>query len=231
MTLEDTQTNVNKSVLLASLGDEARERLLARGHKKKYKKGVTIFSRGEPGTTMLVIQSGRVEISVTTINGRKSILENLGAGEILGEIAMFDGGERSADAIAASVVEGLALSRQDVAAFLNEYPDAAMSIISELCLRIRLTNEIVETKTNIAASARLTRCLLRLADKWGTETANGDIKISQQFSQADIGEFSGLARENVNRYLKGWESEGIIGFEGRNIVLIDFEALETIADL
>jgi len=204
---------------------------MERGHKKTFKRGVTIFSRGEPGTTMLLVQSGRVEVSVTTINGRKSILENFGPNEILGEIAMFDGGERSADATAASTVTGLTLSRSDVAAFLTDYPDAAMSIISELCLRIRLTNEIVETKTNIAASARLTRCLLRLADKWGTETAEGDIKISQQFSQADIGEFSGLARENVNRYLKGWEAEGILGFEGRNIVILDFEALETIADL
>jgi len=231
MTGDHTHTPQNASVLLASLSDEARERLLERGHKKTYKRGVTIFARGEPGTTMLLIQSGRVEISVTTINGRKSILENLGPGEILGEIATFDGGERSADATAASAVTGLTLTRQDVAAFLRDYPDAAMSIISELCLRIRLTNEIVETKTNIAASARLTRCLLRLSDKWGTETDEGDLKISQQFSQADIGEFSGLARENVNRYLKGWEAEGIIGFEGRNIVIKDFDALEAIADL
>ncbi len=180
---------------------------------------------------MLVVHTGRVEVSVTTINGRKSILDHFGPGEILGEIATFDGGERSADAIASSAVTGLILSRNDVAAFLADYPDAAMSIISELCLRIRLTNEIVETKTNIAASARLSRCLLRLADKWGKETEAGATRIDQTFSQADIGEFSGLARENVNRYLKGWEADGIIGFEGRNIVLKDFDALEAIADL
>ena len=220
-----------QSVLLKSLSEEARTRLLARGHKKKFKKGTTIFARGETGQTMLVIQTGRVEISVTTINGRKSILENLGPGEILGEIATFDGGERSADATAATVVTGLTLSRADIAAFLVDYPDAAMSIISELCQRIRLTNEIVETKTNITASARLTRCLLRLADKWGTEISDGDIKISQPFSQADIGEFSGLARENVNRRLKAWEADGIIGFDGRNIVIKDFDELERIADL
>lgn len=231
MTTDDRQTPQNKSVLLASLGEEARKRLLARGHKKSYKRGQTIFARGETGTTMLLIESGRVEISITTVNGRKSILENLGPGEILGEIATFDGGERSADATAASAVSGLTLSRQDVAAFLSSYPDAAMSIISELCLRIRLTNEIVETKTNIAASARLSQCLLRLADKWGVKTEDDEIKISQQFSQAVIGEFSGLARENVNRYLKGWEAEGIIGFEGRKIIIKDFDAIETIADL
>jgi len=127
--------------------------------------------------------------------------------------------------------KGLTLSRADIAAFLVDYPDAAMSIISELCQRIRLTNEIVETKTNITASARLTRCLLRLADKWGTEISDGDIKISQPFSQADIGEFSGLARENVNRRLKAWEADGIIGFDGRNIVIKDFDELERIADL
>ncbi len=228
---DQSDKSLNQSVLLASLSEEARKGLMSRGHKKSYKKGVTIFARGDPGTTMLLIQSGRVEISVTTISGRKSILENLGPGEILGEIATFDGGDRSADATAASTVTGLALSRQDIAVFLRDYPDAAMSIISELCLRIRLTNEIVETKTNVAAGARLTRCLLRLADKWGTRTDAGTIKITQTFSQADIGEFSGLARENVNRYLKGWEADGILAFEGRNIILCDLDAIETIADL
>ena len=231
MSLDETQTELNKSVLLSSLSKEARERLLARGRRKTYKKGVTIFSRGETGTTMFLIRSGRVEISVTTINGRKTILDNLGSGDIIGEIAAFDGGERSADATAAGIVEGLVLSRQDISAFLQEYPDAAMSIISELCQRIRLTNEMVETKTNIAAGTRLTRCLLRLADRWGQTLENGDILISQQFSQAAIGEFSGLARENVNRYLKGWENDGIIGRQGRKIVLKDFEAIEAIADL
>lgn len=227
----EPDTSANKSILLASLDQEAREMLLARGHKKTFKRGATIFARGDKGATMFIIEDGRVEISITTINGRKSILENLGPGEILGEIAMFDGGERSADAMASTAVSGLTLSRQEVGAFLSEHPDAAMAIISELCLRIRLTNEIVEAKTGVAASARLSRCLLRLVDKWGVETERGDHKISQPFSQADIGEFSGLARENVNRYLKSWESEGLIRFDGRKVVICDFEGLEEIADI
>jgi len=103
---------------------------------------------------MFIIEEGRVEISVTTINGRKSILENLGPGEILGEIAMFDGGERSADAAASTAVSGLTLGRQDVAAFLADQPDAAMAIIAELCMRIRLTNEIVEAKNHIGFDGR-----------------------------------------------------------------------------
>lgn len=229
--LDDDEDQRATSVLMASLSEDSRAKLLARGHKKSFKKGATIFARGDEGTSMFIIEEGRVEISVTTINGRKSILENLGPGEILGEIAMFDGGERSADAAASTAVSGLTLGRQDVAAFLADQPDAAMAIIAELCMRIRLTNEIVEAKTNVAASARLARCLMRLADKWGEETSDGGFRISQPFSQADIGEFSGLARENVNRYLKGWEAKNHIGFDGRNIILKDLDALEDIADV
>lgn len=229
--MTETEQPKNKSVLLSALGDKARARLLARGMSKSFKRGTTIFARGEPGTTVFLIESGRVEISVTTINGRKSILENMGEGEILGEIAMFDGGERSADAVAATSVKGITLTKQDVSAILEEYPNAAMAIIAELCLRIRLTNEIVEAKTGVAASARLSRCILRLADKWGVEAGEDEIKIAQPFSQADIGEFSGLARENVNRYLKSWEASGFIRFDGRAIVIRDFDGLEEIADV
>ena len=39
------------------------------------------------------------------------------------------------------------------------------------------------------AQARLARCLLRLGRKWGDEDAEGDVRLTQQFSQGDLGEF------------------------------------------
>lgn len=219
------------SMLLAALEPEARSALLARGRRKSYRKGEMIFARGDEGSTLIVVISGRVEVSVTALNGRKSVLDHMGAGEVLGEVAMMDNGTRSADVIAGSKVEALILSRADIKTFLAEQPDAAMAMIAELCVKIRNASDMFENQAQVVANNRLARCLLRFSEKWGVRAADGSVRIDQPFSQADIGEFSGLARENVNRHLKNWEAEGIVRIDGRTIVLTDTVALEDIAEL
>lgn len=219
------------SMLLAALEDEDRAELLSRGRMKTYRRGEMIFARGDEGTTLIVVVSGRVEVSVTAMNGRKSVLDHMGAGEVLGEVAMMDNGTRSADVIAGSKVEALILSRTDIRAFLAERPDAAVGMIAELCAKIRNASDMFENQAQVVANNRLARCLLRFGEKWGVENADGSVRIEQPFSQADIGEFSGLARENVNRHLKSWEADGIISIEGRTLVLNDTLALEDIAEL
>jgi CRP/FNR family transcriptional regulator, cyclic AMP receptor protein len=49
-------------------------------------------------------------------------------------------------------------------------------------------------------------------------------------SQSDLGAFAGLARENVSRLLTEWETQGIVGREGRAIVLRDAEYLRLLAE-
>lgn len=219
------------SMLLAALEPEARAELLARGRRKSFRKGEMIMARGDEGTTLMVIISGRVEVSVTALNGRKSVLDHMGAGEVLGEVAMMDNGTRSADVIAGSKVDALILSRADIRNFLVEHPDAAVAMIAELCAKIRNASDMFENQAQVVANNRLARCLLRIGEKWGSENPDGSINIDQPFSQADLGEFSGLARENVNRHLKSWEAEGLIRIDGRKIILLDAVALEDIAEL
>ena len=159
------------------------------------------------------------------------MLDHMAAGEVLGEVAMMDNGTRSADVIAGSKVEALILSRTDIKRFLADHPEAAVAMIAELCSKIRSATDMFENQAQVVANNRLARCLLRFGEKWGVEQADGSVRIDQPFSQSDIGEFSGLARENVNRHLKSWEAEGIIKFEGRTLILIDTFALEDIAVL
>ena len=228
----DILTSVEpNSMLLTALDEDAREELLGRGRKKSYRKGEMIFARGDEGDSLIVVLSGRVEVSVTAMNGRKSVLDHMGAGAVLGEVAMMDNGTRSADVIAGSKVDALILGRADIKQFLVEHPEAMVAMIAELCAKVRNASDMFENQAQVVANNRLARCLLRFGEKWGKEEADGSVRIEQPFSQADIGEFSGLARENVNRHLKAWEADGIIKIDGRMLVLLDTYALEDIAEL
>ena len=61
--------------------------------------GETLFHEGDPPTSAFLIEAGEVEVS-TVIHGKRIVLSRLHAGDLLGEMAVFDGGPRSATATA-----------------------------------------------------------------------------------------------------------------------------------
>jgi CRP-like cAMP-binding protein len=73
--------------------------------------------------------------------------------------------------------------------------------------------------------------VLRFSEKWGMPDANGAIRIEHSISQSDLGEFSGIARENVNRYIKSWSNDGLLRFNKGEITLLDTQRLREIAEL
>lgn len=216
------------SMLLSSLSEDERNVLLSVANQCRFSAGTTIFSCAEPGETLLLIRSGRVEVSVTSLTGRKSVLNHMGPGEVLGEIALLDGGARSADVVAATDVEALVLHRRDVASFLQDRPRAMMATIAELCGKVRNASDMFATQAETEAPSRLARCLLRLVEKWGTGPEGAQLA---EFSQTDLGEFSGISRENVNRRLKAWEAAGLVELSPQGIILRDLDALAEIGQL
>lgn len=219
-----------RGVLVTALGDEGCAALFTDGQRVSFEPRQTIFSAGEPGRTLILLEGGRVEVSITSLSGRKSVIAHMGPGEVLGEIAALDGGPRSADAVASTLVSGVMLSRDNVLAFVSERPEAARAIIVELCAKVRNASEMFLTQSVVEGEPRLARALLRLFEKWGTPGADGSATLSERFSQQDIGEFSGLARENVNRHLKAWTEAGFIRLDQRHLVLIDRPSLEALAE-
>jgi CRP/FNR family cyclic AMP-dependent transcriptional regulator len=64
-------------------------------------------------------------------------INTLGPGEFLGEIALIDGGQRSATATAETPVSLLILGRREFNSLLNEYPDIRTSVLMALAQRVR----------------------------------------------------------------------------------------------
>lgn len=221
----------HESMILDAFPAEQSDALLAMGHKQRYRKNEVIFTRGDEGAWALLIEDGMVEVSVMSLSGRKSVLNHMEKGEILGEIALLDGQPRSAEAVAATDVSGTILRRDAVVKALRSNNDACFSVIEILCARARNASEMFELQSLTSGNARLARCLMRAAKKWGRENADGSIHIEQNFSQSDLGELAGIARENVNRHLQAWIQEELIAFDKGDITLIEPEVLADYAEL
>src|SRR5215475_7482681 len=86
--------------MFRDLAPEALDQLCRYAKHTALKRGATIFAKDDPGNRLYAVISGTVKISITSPNGRNTILNLIGPGELFGEMAVLDGEPRSADATA-----------------------------------------------------------------------------------------------------------------------------------
>ena len=113
-----------------------KERELGRVYKDKE----IIFSEGEAGDSMYIIQSGKVKITKKTPSGEMT-LATLGDGEIFGEMALFDLKKRSATAQADGETRVISIDKNCFFARVNKDPTLAFKILQTMSQRIRMMNE------------------------------------------------------------------------------------------
>ena len=101
-TRKEIEEALRGSFLFPLLGPSERDRFIAAAHARCWRAGASIFVQDDPGTSMMLVRTGTVRIGYPTPEGRTFLLAELGPGSVFGEIALLDGGPRSADATAAT---------------------------------------------------------------------------------------------------------------------------------
>src|SRR5215212_1515235 len=129
--------------LFKQLDQTELENLAESVDQVKYKAGEVIFYENDPGDALYVIDEGAVRIWVHDADVREVTLSELQPGDFLGEMAVLDGGERSANATAIMDSTLHRLRRDDFQKFMIKYPHAATDVIREVAARLRQTNLLV----------------------------------------------------------------------------------------
>lgn len=143
----DEQLATLAEVPLFKLLDEAERVDLARVlERRAVQAKETIFNFGEPGDSMYIVVAGRIELLIKDTTGAKIVLTVCEANDIFGELSLFDGGARTATAVALDDGELLVLDREDLIAFLRRHPDAALDFLTIMGQRIRATDEMLRAR-------------------------------------------------------------------------------------
>ena len=217
---------VRKHPILCDLDPDAFDQLCRYAKHTTLKRGATIFSKGDPGNSLLVVISGTVKISVSSAGGRSAILNLIGAGETFGEIAVLDGQDRTADATANADCELFVIDRREFLPFVRSHPALAMKFIELLCTRIRWTSDQVEQVILQNLPGRLASALIRLTEKHKLTPQGRSIAITQQ----EISEMVGMTRESINKQLRVWATRSWVRLEHGSIVVLQAEPLEALAE-
>jgi len=94
--------------------------------------GQHIFTAGQPGDTMYVVKEGEVEV---VVNGK--VLDTVGPGGILGEMALIDKQPRSATAVAKTDCKLVSVNEQRFQRLVQQTPHFAIQVMRVMAQRLR----------------------------------------------------------------------------------------------
>lgn len=211
--------------IFSGLGPQDWADIAGRSVQLHFAKGKELLAQGEPGDNLLILTEGSARVSMLTANGREIVLAYAEPGAVLGEIALLDGGERTASVIATSAGSALQLGRNALRDFVTSHPEFAWSLMCQLARRLRTADQTIESDRAYASGPRLARYLKRLIRK--------DVETSHrvELSQTELGNFAGMSREHINRQLRAWEESGVIALEQGRVRVLDADMLEDISEV
>jgi CRP-like cAMP-binding protein len=133
------QAALSSPSFFVSLDAEDLERLTGACTPYQIAAGETIFKEGDPGESLFVILSGKVDVHISSQDG-EVVLSSLGPGDVLGEIAVLDGKSRTAAATAVEITEMVLIERAAFQDFLAERPQYMTALLTLLAERLRNTD-------------------------------------------------------------------------------------------
>lgn len=225
----DRRELLGKISLFSSLEDRELDALVATTTTKRVKAKETLFRRGDPGNQLYGILSGSLKVMTTGIDAKDVMFNLMGPGEVLGEIALLDGKERSATVIAVEATELMTLDRRELFPFLEKHPRAAIGLATVLASRVRRLSERAEDRQTMPLPGRIAKRLLALAESHGKHPIVGG-PVEVRLPQQDLADLVGTTRESVNKQLRIWEEAGVVELGRGRVVLKSTEALEAVLD-
>jgi len=213
------ETALARHFLFRDLGPEVHKQLRSYAKLRAVESGKTIFSKGDPGTSLFAVYSGVVQMTSLSADGRNAVFNHIREGEIFGEIALLDGKPRTADAVAFTDCSLAVIERRDFLALLRSNPEVPIRLLEVLCSRLRRTTEQVEDILFLDLSSRLGKTLLHLSQMGTSEIA---------ISQDDLSQIVGLSREMINKQLQVWAKDQWVTLARKRIAVLRPDALARI---
>jgi CRP-like cAMP-binding protein len=169
-----------------------------------------IYAQGDPATTVMYIQEGRVKLSVVNEAGKEAIVAILGPGDFFGEGCLAGQPVRTgtATAIIPTTVSVLQKNQMMRAIYSERaLPDQFMSYL--LSRTLRAQEDLVDQLFN-TSEKRLARALLLLT---GYGEQDSPQMMLPKISQEMLAEMVGTTRPRVSIFMNKFKKMGFIEYE------------------
>ena len=205
--------------LFSELSAQELERVARVAVPRSYPKGVRVFHEGDTSDACYVVREGDLRVTREHPDGRAISLATLGPRDIFGELAMLDGGTRSASIETLSDCELLALPAADMRRVIADHGEIAAKLIAALTRRLRETNERVARQSFQTVPSRVAGVLMQLvAEETVPEGREG---VTLKMNQIDLAQLAGTSRESVSRFLATLERAGVVRVGRGRVTIVE----------
>jgi CRP-like cAMP-binding protein len=208
----DLASILGRTSLLRPLPAEDLAAIAAASRLRAFRRGQVVFSRDDPGDTVIVVVSGRVKMVVRSADGGALTLAVVQPGGLFGELAVADNGPRSTDAETLDDCQLLFVPREAIQDVCARVPAAAQALTTLIAVTLRRLTDVAADLIFLDLPRRLAKVLL-------SQPRGENGMISQKISQEELAHQIGGTRQSVNAALRGFERRGWIDVRDRTITI------------
>lgn len=213
--------------LFSGLKNESMMELNKISSMQELKKEEPIYFANEPSKAIFFLKTGRVKITKYQSDGSEKILAIINPGEIFGEMAFLEEGERTDYAVTIEPSLICAINKDDLSEFVNQNPTLNLRLTKLFGLKLRSFTERVEDLIFRDADHRVISFIVRYAEKNGKKVGE-QIFVKPFLKHQDIGELTACSRQTVNYVLTNLRERGIIDFDRSKLIINKMEELKRV---
>jgi CRP/FNR family cyclic AMP-dependent transcriptional regulator len=207
------------SPVFAPLSQRERLDLATRMRPRHFAKNEVIFHRDDPAAHVYLVATGTVKISIDEESGQEVVIALIRGGDVFGELALFDEGQRSATVTALTETTAFTLASRDFSDVIQHNPGAMRELLALLARRIRRSTGHIEDLVFLDLPGRVAKCLIDQNEIFGN---HGVVELTQE----DVASFVGATRVAVNRVLVELERRGALRLGRGSISIADAALLK-----
>ncbi len=220
---------IRKVPLFASLRERDWEQVSELLNGICFPRDAYLFFESDPPDFLYVIWMGRIKLLRHSVEGRDVVIDVLGPGRLIGEVAIFEGAPYSQTAQAMEESAVISIARTDYLDLLARYPTLALSVINEMGRRLRVANDLVQSLAVDRVERRIARTLLRLSLYNSVETEDG-VMIQMRLTRQDLADMTGTTVETAIRVMSRFRKNGWIITKRGRVVIKQAEQLNSVAN-
>jgi CRP-like cAMP-binding protein len=224
----DRMAALQRTQFFGELDTTDLEALAQRAVERRLERGEMLFMAGEQAKGLYVIVEGSVRAYRVSGDGREQVMHVERSGATLAEIPVFDEGPYPSSAAAEEDSLVLFLPREGVLRLCLERPSIALAALRLLARRMRNCAALVESLSLRDVDRRVAQLILEEANDYGSRKGT-TIAFQLSLTHAQIAARVGSVREVVSRALARLQQSGLISVDGRQLTVVDEQALRRYA--
>lgn len=214
--MPDTST-LRATLLFADVGEDHLTTIAEAAFERTLRRGDILFTEGAEPDHLYIVTAGRIAIANKSIDGRESVVALMEPGDLFGEMPLFDGLGRSAEARALEPSAVIEIPYAPVRALYESEPAELWSVVKLLAQRLRSMDETLADSVFLDVTGRTAKRLLELA--------GDNDEFILPITQEELAGMVGASRERVNKAIASFVKLGWLDQSDRRYIITNREQL------